>query len=180
MRALIKELVDRGVAITSTLAIFETFTGDQFKLDPRMQQVLTPEAYGSCLAQIEHDRLDPRWPAYWQPLMKKEMEFEREFVRAGGLLLAGVDPTGWGGVVAGFGDQRQMELLVQAGFTPEEAIRIYTRNGAEFLTRPVARTVSVGSPSSGNFEQFSKLRNAGSGKTSGHCHCSRQPRQRYI
>jgi len=80
-----------------------------------------------------------RWPAYWKPLLKKEMEFEREFVRAGGLLLAGVDPTGWGGVVAGFGDQRQLELLVQTRFTPEEAIRIYTRNGAEFLTRPVAR-----------------------------------------
>ena len=55
MRGLIKELVDRKIAITSTLAVFETFTGDQFTLDPRMRQVLTPEAYGSCAAQIEHD-----------------------------------------------------------------------------------------------------------------------------
>lgn len=148
VRRLIGDLVDRQVAITSTLAIFETFTGDQFNLDPRMQRVLTPAAYEDCLAQVEHDQSDPRWSAYWKPLLKKEMEFEREFVRAGGLLIAGVDPTGWGGVVAGFGDQRQIELLVQAGFAPEEAIRIYTRNGAEFLARPLAGEVSDDSRSS--------------------------------
>jgi predicted amidohydrolase YtcJ len=66
-------------------------------------------------------------------VLKKEMQFDREFVKAGGLLMTGVDPTGWGGVVAGFGDQRGVELLVEAGFTPEEAIRIATLNGATFL-----------------------------------------------
>src|SRR5918995_1689547 len=76
---------------------------------------------------------DPRWSRLWEAVLKKEMEFEREFVEAGGLLMTGVDPTGWGGVVAGFGDQRGVELLVEAGFTPEEAIRIATLNGAMFL-----------------------------------------------
>jgi imidazolonepropionase-like amidohydrolase len=61
------------------------------------------------------------------------MEFEREFAKEGGLLLAGLDPTGYGGVIAGFGDQREVELLVEAGFTPLEAIHIATSNGAEFL-----------------------------------------------
>jgi hypothetical protein len=61
------------------------------------------------------------------------MEFERDFVKAGGLLLAGLDPTGIGGVLAGFGDQREVELLVEAGFTPVEAIKIATANGAQFL-----------------------------------------------
>jgi len=61
------------------------------------------------------------------------MDFEREFVKAGGLLLAGLDPTGNGGIVAGFGDLRQLELLVEAGFTPVEAIKIATLNGAKFL-----------------------------------------------
>src|SRR4030095_5036871 len=102
-------------------------------LEPRMQQVLTPNAYQACLSKMADDQRDPRWAVWWQPLLKKEMEFEREFVRRGGILLAGVDPTGWGGVVAGFGDQRQLELLVQAGFSAEEAIRTYTLNGAEFL-----------------------------------------------
>jgi imidazolonepropionase-like amidohydrolase len=49
------------------------------------------------------------------------------------MLLAGPDPTGIGGTIAGFGDHRQLELLVEAGFTPLEAIHIYTQNGAEFL-----------------------------------------------
>ena len=61
------------------------------------------------------------------------MEFERAFVQAGGVLLAGLDPTGMGGVIAGFGDQREVELLVEAGFTPLEAIHIATQNGAQFL-----------------------------------------------
>jgi hypothetical protein len=57
---------------------------------------------------------------------------ERQFVAAGGLLLAGPDPTGNGGVIPGFGDLRGLELLVEGGFTPVEAIRIATLNGAVF------------------------------------------------
>jgi imidazolonepropionase-like amidohydrolase len=51
------------------------------------------------------------------------------------LLLAGTDPTGGGGVIPGFSDQRQVELLVGSGFTPLEAIRICTLNGATYLGR---------------------------------------------
>lgn len=61
------------------------------------------------------------------------MDFERAFVEAGGLLIAGLDPTGNGGVVAGFGDHREVELLVEAGFTPLEAIKIASLNGAKVL-----------------------------------------------
>ena len=56
-------------------------------------------------------------------------------MKAGGLLIAGTDPTGSGGVVPGFADQRQIELLVEAGFTPLEAIAIGTSNGAKYLGR---------------------------------------------
>ena len=66
-------------------------------------------------------------------LLKKEMQFEHDFVKAGGLLLSGEDPTGYGGALAGFGDQREVELLVEAGFTPMQAIHIATENGARFL-----------------------------------------------
>jgi len=65
--------------------------------------------------------------------IRKSMDFERAFVAAGGLLIAGLDPTGNGGVVAGFGDLREVELLVEAGFTPLEAIKIASFNGAKFL-----------------------------------------------
>ena len=133
VQKMIGELVSRRVAVTSTLAIFEAFVTERFQLDPRMRDVLTDDAFAACSRHLIADRRDLRWSRAWEGALKKEMEFEREFVKAGGLLMAGVDPTGWGGVVAGFGDQRNLELLVAAGFTPEEAIRIATLNGATFL-----------------------------------------------
>ena len=69
----------------------------------------------------------------WADFIRKSMDFERAFAAAGGLLIAGLDPTGNGGVVAGFGDLREVELLVEAGFTPLEAIKIASFNGAKFL-----------------------------------------------
>ena len=64
--------------------------------------------------------------------LKKEIEFGHAFVKAGGLLMAGADPTGNGGALAGFADQRNIIPLVEAGFTPAEAIRIYTLNAAQY------------------------------------------------
>ena len=49
--------------------------------------------------------------------------------------MAGPDPTGNGGTLPGFGDQREIELLVEAGFTPVEAIKIATLNGATYMGR---------------------------------------------
>ena len=63
------------------------------------------------------------------------MALERAFAKAGGMLIAGTDPTGAGGVVPGYSNQRQIELLVEAGFTPLEAITIGTLNGAKYLGR---------------------------------------------
>ncbi len=66
---------------------------------------------------------------------RRAQQLERRFVAAGGLLLAGPDPTGDGHVLPGFGDQREIELLVEAGFTPIEAIKIATLNGAQYMGR---------------------------------------------
>jgi enamidase len=71
----------------------------------------------------------------WNVLVRKEMQLEKMFADAGGLLVVGTDPTGFGGVVAGYSNQRALELLVQAGFTPVEAIRVATLNGAKYLGR---------------------------------------------
>jgi len=134
IRGTIAALVDHGVAVTSTLAVFEAFTGDKSAFDPRLPAVLAPrirKRYEAARSRWT-DRSAP-WPRAWATMLTKEMQFERAFIAAGGRLMAGVDPTGWGGVVAGFGDQRQLELLVEAGFTPEMAIRIATSNAADFL-----------------------------------------------
>src|SRR3989441_2667958 len=129
---MIRDLVAHHVAITSTLPVFETLVPNRAPVTKRVLDAMLPEAriaYLSTRSAISDNAANSFWPA----LFKKELQFERDFVKAGGLLLAGLDPTGYGGVVPGFGDQREVELLVEAGFTPLEAIHIATANGAQFL-----------------------------------------------
>jgi imidazolonepropionase-like amidohydrolase len=128
---MIKELVARHVAITSTLPVFEAFVANRPPLQQRVLDAMTPDARIAYLTT--RARLNGQASSPWADAFKKELEFERDFAKAGGLLLAGTDPTGNGGVVAGFGSQREVELLVEAGFTPLEAIKIATSNGAEYL-----------------------------------------------
>lgn len=126
----IRKLVQDHVAITSTLVIFETFASNRPQLENRVLEALSLPSRTDYLAVRAHIA-EVGGPGL--QLLKKEMQFEHDFVKAGGVLLSGEDPTGYGGVLAGFGDQRQTELLVEAGFTPLEAIHIATQNGAEFL-----------------------------------------------
>ena len=131
LRELIEDLVRHHVAVTSTLPVFETFVANRPPLDNRVLAALAPAARIDYLTR--RARVAGRPKNDFAPLLAKEMEFERAFALAGGVLLAGEDPTGYGGVLAGFGDQRELELLVEAGFTPLEAIQIGTENGARFL-----------------------------------------------
>lgn len=127
----IKTLVQKHVAVTSTLPVFEQFVPSRPDVPQKILDLLTEEArkaYQANRARIAQNKESP-WPLMFQ----KEMQFEREFVKAGGTLLAGLDPTGIGGIIAGFGDLHEVELLVDAGFTPLEAIKIATLNGAQFL-----------------------------------------------
>jgi imidazolonepropionase-like amidohydrolase len=130
---MIRDLVAHHVAVTSTLAVFETFVPNRPSIlkQARVEKALTTEAWSSYLQSRSAiaEKNNPLEAAKF----RKEMQFERAFVKAGGLLMAGCDPTGYGGVVAGYGDQRGVELLVEAGFTPVEAIHIATQNGAIFL-----------------------------------------------
>jgi len=132
----IRALVARGVAVTSTLAVLENNTGREDAFDERVRPLLTFWLRPFYDAQVERRRGKENWAQFYGAVVRQEMALERMFVAAGGRLLAGVDPTGWGGVVAGFGDQRQIELLVAAGFTPEQAIQIGSSNGVSFLNEP--------------------------------------------
>jgi hypothetical protein len=87
------------------------------------------EAYVALKRRIDSAGRSP----FTNDVFKKALTFEREFVKAGGLLAAGVDPTGAGGALAGFGDQRNYELLIEAGFTPPQVVQIMTLNGARIL-----------------------------------------------
>ena len=133
---LIATLVSHHVAITSTLPVFEQYSGAG--RPPVRQQVLeamTPQAREDFL--LLRQQAQPTSPPKFDPrlLWQHDLALERAFATAGGLLLSGPDPTGNGDVLPGFGDQRGIELLVEAGFSPAEAIRIATLNGAIYLGR---------------------------------------------
>jgi enamidase len=130
-KALVTKLVDRRVALTSTLTVFETFT--RGRPEPPGLQVLTPQLRDNF--QRARDRVEQNAQSIYATLFPKALRLERAFAKAGGLLTAGTDPTGAGGVVPGYANQRQVELLVEAGFTPLEAISIGTLNGAKYLGR---------------------------------------------
>lgn len=137
---MILDLVQRHVAVTSTLPVFEMFVPGRPSIQPRVLDALSPDARSAVLDNKvragDSTRLKRMFgtdTSPWPAAFRKEMEFERAFVQAGGTLLAGLDPTGMGGIIAGFGDQREVELLVEAGFTPREALRIATFNGAQYL-----------------------------------------------
>jgi imidazolonepropionase-like amidohydrolase len=129
--SLVKTLVNKRVALTSTLTVFETFTPGR-PMPPGLD-VLTPQ----LKEQFErtYARVAKNSESIYIKLLPKAMALERAFVRAGGTLVAGTDPTGAGGVIPGFSNQRQIELLVDAGFSPLEAISIGTLNGARYLGR---------------------------------------------
>ena len=133
LKQTIQNLVAHHVAITSTLAVFEGGLRppmDRNGLMTRTRMLLVPEAWSKVMTgRANREATD----SFFQALLQKEMKFEREFVAAGGLLMAGCDPTGDGHTLAGLGDQRNIELLAEAGFSPAEAIHIATQNGATFL-----------------------------------------------
>lgn len=131
VKSLIRHLVDHHVALTSTLTVFETFTPGQPK--PPGLDVLVPELREQFEQRYQATQRNANSP--YALVFPKLRRLEVDFYRAGGLLLAGTDPTGGGGVIPGYSDQRAVELLVEGGLTPLEAIKVATLNGATYLGR---------------------------------------------
>ena len=129
--ATIEEMVEQGVAMTSTLPVYELAIPNRPPLEQRVLDMLAPGARDEYL-QSRAD-VAARDDAPMAELFPKAQAFERMFVEAGGLLAAGVDPTGMGGALPGYGDQRNYELLLESGFSPEQVIRIMSLNGARVL-----------------------------------------------
>lgn len=132
-KELIALLVKDHVALTSTLPVFEQSVPGRPPLRQDLLDAMTPEARAAFLYARNRRATTP--PGKSAEMFQRDMQLEHEFAQAGGLLLAGPDPTGNGGTLPGFGDQREVELLVEAGFTPVEAIKIATLNGATYMGR---------------------------------------------
>jgi imidazolonepropionase-like amidohydrolase len=126
----IREMIDRKVSLTSTLAVYEAATPSRLKTDPRVLEALMPEA--SKAVERMYDNGKRAQDQVGRSVLKKTMAFEVAFMRAGGLLGAGSDPC-CVHVIAGFGDQRNYELLIEAGLNAGEAVQVMTLNGARVL-----------------------------------------------
>ncbi|HEY2026366.1 MAG TPA: amidohydrolase family protein [Gemmatimonadaceae bacterium] len=131
-RSVIQSMIDHKVSMTSTLAVFEPFVPGRLANDERTWSMMAPDLRTSYL-QVRHQIDSTRTSPFTNDVFHHAMAFEKAFADAGGLLAAGVDPTGNGGALAGFGDQRNYELLSEAGFTPPQVIRIMSLNGAKVL-----------------------------------------------
>jgi Amidohydrolase family len=130
-KTLVKKLIDKKVALTSTLTVFETYTPGR-PMPPGLA-VLVPQLKEQF--EQRHAETAKNQKSNYIKLFPQAMAMELAFAKAGGLLIAGTDPTGGGGVIPGYSNQRQIELLVDAGFSPLEAISIATLNGARYLGR---------------------------------------------
>src|SRR5258705_408530 len=142
-QATIQSLVQHHVSMTSTLAVYQPFVANRPTKDERVLQAMDPEVRDSYLKMRQQiDSSASGWESL--PAFKNAMAFERSFVAAGGLMAAGVDPTGIGGALAGFGDQREYELFIEARFTPAQALQIMNVNRAKNLR--VAPSLGTGEP----------------------------------
>ena len=129
----IQAMIDNDVPLTSTLAVYENFIPERHPLDQRVLDALAPDVREQFLTQrmrMIESGPTPDIPLT-EELFKRALKFEYDFVEAGGLLVAGVDPGG--SALPGYGDQRNYELLREAGFSPEEVVQIMTSNGAKVL-----------------------------------------------
>ena len=131
-REVIQAMVKRGVAMTSTLAVYEPLVARRPTRDARTLSAMAPEIRQSYL-KIRNEIDSAGTGSISGESFSGAMAFEKAFVEAGGVLASGVDPTGLGGALAGFGDQRNYELFLEAGFPAEQAIRIMSLNGAKIL-----------------------------------------------
>lgn len=133
-------MIDAGVPMTSTLAVYELFFQGRPVRDQRSLDAMSPavrEDYLASKAQIDEVGRDPAG-------LLNAIAYEKAFYDAGGVLAAGVDPTGNGGALPGYGDQRNYELLSEGGFAPADAVRVMTANGATVLGEDDLGTVEAG------------------------------------
>ena len=131
MKDLMKFLIEKRVAITSTLPVFEPYTnreifpgGGEVGVAPQIRETVE-KGYNALAGKDSSDAA----------LFKKEMTWEKQFSDMGGRLMAGVDPTGAGRTIPGYADRHVLELLVEAGFTFSQAVKICSLNAAEYLGR---------------------------------------------
>lgn len=131
VKATFRDMVARHVGMTSNLIGTALAAGRLQPLEPRVLEAMDPATLAESRKALDEVLADTATARTREALLKQRMGYEVEFVKAGGLLVAGSDPNGF--VLPGFGDNSEFELLVEAGFTPVQAVQIMSANGAKVL-----------------------------------------------
>ncbi len=131
-KALIAKMVKKGVSMTTTMAIYEALYPHRPVTDERSLELMEPAVRVAYVANRQYIDSVPNY-LFTKDGFARALAFDKAFYDAGGLLGNGVDPTGNGGALPGFGDQRGYELLREAGLTAEQAVQVVSYNGARIL-----------------------------------------------
>jgi imidazolonepropionase-like amidohydrolase len=130
VKQFIQFLIDKKMSITSSLAVFEGATTTQPQPNQEALNAMSPDTRDFYLQRLTTTK-SAKGPTVYDKAYANATKMEKMFYDMGGLLSVGTDPTGNGGTIAGYGNWRAIELLVEAdGFTPLEAIKIATLNGS--------------------------------------------------
>lgn len=135
VQALMDKLIKNNTAITSTLAVLARISATVNPPNSAAVEALGHGAKAHYLGNHAQGYARALENDIWERAVRKEMAWEKAFHDKGGLLVTGSDTTGIGGTVAGFANHELLKLLVEAGFTPLEAIRIATLNGAKSMDK---------------------------------------------
>ncbi|MFH6605089.1 amidohydrolase family protein [Maribacter algicola] len=142
VKALQSLMIDNDVFLTSTLSIFEASVPERAFADERTLAIMSPMQISEYTDRRKNfDSMDSK-DGVREKRLKRIMQFERQFYEMGGTLTAGVDAGRH--VLPGFGDQRNFELLKEAGFTNQEALKVMTTNGAKVLSNRNIGSIVVG------------------------------------
>jgi len=119
--ALFKIFVKNATWQTPTLALLQSFLADKSRARRTVyMQDLTPEQFDMWIARIG-------------ALLERYKKLVGDMHRAGVEFLAGTDTGPNNPVPAGSGLHDELELLVESGFTPLEALQTATRNPARYF-----------------------------------------------
>ncbi len=129
---LISYMIESGVSMTTTPAVYELFYQNRPVTDERVLSLMAPEVRTAYVAERKQIDTTANWPLTEEGFARA-LAFDLAFYKAGGVLASGVDPTGNGGALPGLGDQRGYEILIEGKFTPEQAVQVVSLNGAKIL-----------------------------------------------
>ena len=139
MKPLIASIVERHVVIDPTTVTFQELLPDFVAVAPDWKRFTAPESVKPiddlfAMLRQEASKQGPQWLEALHGALRKQNQFVKAVHDRGGIVVTGTDPVGVN-LVPGYALHRELRNLVEAGFTPLEAIKAATQDAARALRR---------------------------------------------